>query len=162
MAKQLTFEDVQRIAEDEVSKYCDKLTESAVRKIVRDRLNQQVNETVLKVIGFENRWGKWEVDHCNGRMSALSELVKNVAQSEFQTWFKENMGRGPKLTTEQRKAIVCEFDEAVLRAAREAAKRKAADLGSKALNNALAGAVGPVIHDEVWDLLQGTGDVADD
>lgn len=48
-------------------KWLEEQTPEAIQKEVFDRLNSAKNEVAPKLLGFENRWGKWEIDNCNGR-----------------------------------------------------------------------------------------------
>lgn len=44
-------------------------------KIVQGIITQMrgaEREVTWKILGMDNRWGKWEIDHCNGRTSPLS------------------------------------------------------------------------------------------
>ncbi len=50
------------------------------REDIKTSFKEQLKANVLKVIGFSNSWGKWEVDHCNGRMSTITELVAKEAR----------------------------------------------------------------------------------
>jgi len=63
--------------------------EEAIGKALREVLKEIPNQvkrgmsgTVARALGFENRWGGWEVDHCNGRMSVVSELISSAAQTK--------------------------------------------------------------------------------
>lgn len=49
-----------------------------VREIVADAKRQQ-EQLVMRVIGLDTRYGgNWEVDHCNGRMSNITEFVNQT------------------------------------------------------------------------------------
>jgi hypothetical protein len=53
-----------------------------VDKMVRNRLENHV----AQILGFTNQWqGKWEVDHCNGRMTTIAEYVSQRAKNVITT-----------------------------------------------------------------------------
>lgn len=65
-------------------------TEEQITKRVQQLLNQNSQEIVLKLLGFDNKYGgKWEVDHCNGRdgNSAAGDYLRKVQQKAIQDWF---------------------------------------------------------------------------
>lgn len=57
-------------------------------EVVRD-LNASKREVTLKLLGLDNRWGKWEVDHCNGRKSPVGELIDAECTAMIQQWTNE-------------------------------------------------------------------------
>lgn len=46
-------------------------------------------QVVWKILGMDNRWGKWEIDHCNGRTSPLSEFLTEQIREPLQEWLAE-------------------------------------------------------------------------
>ena len=49
-------------------------------------LKQGIKETVLGILGFEkNSWGErgFKVDHCNGRMSSVTDLISHELKQEL-------------------------------------------------------------------------------
>lgn len=76
------------------------LLDEGVEKFIENDINRLANEAytelqvefkenlkknVMKVVGFDNRWGTngWEVDHCNGRNSHLTEYISHKVKSMF-------------------------------------------------------------------------------
>jgi len=53
-----------------------KTFEEAERELM-GTLKTNIKATVLRMLGFSDSWNRgWEVDHCNGRMSQVTSLVK--------------------------------------------------------------------------------------
>ena len=44
----------------------------------------------MKLLGFNDRWGKWELDHCNGRSgeSAAGDFIRKYQTEAIQEWLK--------------------------------------------------------------------------
>lgn len=52
---------------------------------LRKQLRGDIKRIVLNTLGFDNRYGhRWEVDHCNGRMSVVTELITDEARKVLQ------------------------------------------------------------------------------
>ena len=59
-----------------------------IKKRVTDLLEKNLEQGIITLLGFDYRWGKWEVDHCNGRSgeSSVGDYMKqqhSVAIKEF-------------------------------------------------------------------------------
>lgn len=52
-------------------------------------LTKRRSEVTLKLLGLDNRWGKWEVDHCNGRQSPINDYLTEATRQQVQTWVVE-------------------------------------------------------------------------
>jgi len=39
-------------------------------------LKYNAKSALLSAIGFSDSWGKWQVDHCNGRMGEIAKYIK--------------------------------------------------------------------------------------
>lgn len=57
-------------------------------EIVRD-LNAAKREVVMKLLGLDNRWGKWEIDHCNGRTSPAIQHIAADSEPIIAQWFND-------------------------------------------------------------------------
>ena len=62
-------------------------------------LDQRQTEIVAKLMGFSTSWGRWEVDHCNGRAgeSAAGDWLREQAGEAVNAWLAEQAGKLPKL-----------------------------------------------------------------
>lgn len=68
-------------------------TEEHVKKSVTDLLDKEKKTIVLKLLGFNDSWGKWEIDHCNGRNgnSAAGDFLHTVQKEAIQAWMTSNL-----------------------------------------------------------------------
>lgn len=124
-----TVQQIQKWVDDAASEWLksDKATASQVAANVRDRLERARDEIISKQLGFDNHWGRWEVDHCNGRMSEVQRHIQAHAKEIVKAWFDENFRSPeslPKITRELRKAANEEYDAEFQRGVRELAAHK--------------------------------------
>ncbi len=65
-------------------------TEESIKATVIGLLEKESKQIVLKLLGFNESWGKWEVDHCNGRggQSAAGDFLTKVQQGAIEEWLK--------------------------------------------------------------------------
>jgi hypothetical protein len=54
---------------------------------VRRSFKTSLKENLLKTIGFNTSFGKWEIDHCNGRQSIVTNLLSQRVKEDFCTSF---------------------------------------------------------------------------
>lgn len=73
-----------------VAEWKVKNTEESIKATVTTLLEQSRKDIVLKLLGFRESWGKWEVDHCNGRggESAAGDFLTKVQQGAIEEWLK--------------------------------------------------------------------------
>ncbi len=74
-----------------------RFTEASLTSMIDTLLQAQIEQLSLSILGLEkDTWSKnWKVDHCNGRMSALTELisfrvkdlVSSLIEEEVEKWF---------------------------------------------------------------------------
>ena len=66
--------------------------ESLTREIIA-QLNEERREIVVKLLGFNDRWGKLEVDSCNGRdrESIVGKYLRIQAQAAVQAWMDKHL-----------------------------------------------------------------------
>lgn len=80
----------------------DMVADQVAESIISD-LNAQKREVTLKLLGLDNRWGKWEVDHCNGRKSPITDYLADAAAEQIKAWVNEAVAE--VLTEERKKKI---------------------------------------------------------
>ena len=95
VAKRLSPEDAFEVSI--LDEGFDKMLENDINKLANESYNElqaefknNLKTNVLKVVGFNrDRWhdAKWEIDHCNGRQSAITELISEKVQQMFRTSF---------------------------------------------------------------------------
>lgn len=42
---------------------------------IKGEWEADLKKNVMRILGFSDSWRKWEVDHCNGRMSEIGHLI---------------------------------------------------------------------------------------
>lgn len=62
--------------------------EAVIGEVIRD-LEAQKRDVTMKLLGLDNRWGKWEVDHCNGRTSPITEYLASEGRDLVKAWVNE-------------------------------------------------------------------------
>jgi hypothetical protein len=100
-----------------------------VKKQVFARLDEKRDEIVLKLLGFTDSWGRWELDRCNGRdnSSIAGSYLHQAAQDAIRAWLEQVPI--PLLNTAKGKSIQKVFGRAYLkyleRAAYEMGQKRA-------------------------------------
>ena len=64
--------------------------EAVTKEVIQD-LNASKREVTLKLLGMDNRWGKWEVDHCNGRKSPIGDIVNAECSAMVTQWVNDTI-----------------------------------------------------------------------
>lgn len=121
---QAELDRIEKILTETTAKFIIELPE-----LVRSRLEQ----SIAGMLGFEkNSWGgEWRVDHCNGRMSVISEMVGTKARQAVNEAMHEI---DFKVTPEIKKAIKEEFSEQFRREMRDKLREQV----SRTINEVLA------------------------
>ena len=121
-----------------------KFDAEGIQRQIVDELTKERRNLALKMLGFNDRWGKLEVDHCNNRASVASELVKANVGPAIQKWTDECLrpaiearGRDKLNNAAVINAVTKDFDSRFMYAAREQMEYLAEQAG-KEFANALA------------------------
>ena len=111
--------------------------EGIQRQIV-DELTKERRNLALKMLGFDDRWGKLEVDHCNSRTSVASEFIKSQVGPAIERWADECLrpmleehGRAKLHDAAVMKAVMKDFDNQFMYAARQQMEHLAAQAGKE-------------------------------
>lgn len=100
--------DIQKQA---VTEWMDRNPDESIKKAVHELLDNNLKETSLKLLGFDNRWGRWEVDHRSEKHTAAQEYIANLIESSFREWMDnlvlDEIKRMPKVSI--KRAAVNEF-----------------------------------------------------
>jgi 2C-methyl-D-erythritol 2,4-cyclodiphosphate synthase len=133
----LLDEGVGKMIENDINK----LANEAYTEL-QDNFKTVLKSNVLKVVGFENNWHNngWEVDHCNGRASYLTEFMSNKVKSMFAEEFDKLLQPEiEKMIKPLKAALVKEFKEVfnyqVKSQMRESAQVAAADFLANVMQN---------------------------
>lgn len=70
-----------------------KLDPESLTKEIIAQLNEERREIVVKLLGFNDSWGKLEVDRCNGRdrESIVGKYLHGQARAAVQTWMDNHL-----------------------------------------------------------------------
>lgn len=125
------YEIVNKTIEEWIKKHC--LEESTLKKTINKYLDAHLLDIIGRIFGFENRWGKWEVDNCNGRMdkSVVGQYLKDKTQSITKEWLDKqadgllNFKLPPDAVESMKKEIIRNFNNEMSYKMRELAARKA-------------------------------------
>lgn len=95
---------------------------------LKNSFKYSLKTNVLKIIGFDNRWSdnKWEVDHCNGRTSLLTEYMSGKVQQMFREEFDKLLqSEAEELLKTAKKAFITEYATLFQREVKEIARKEA-------------------------------------
>ena len=117
--------------------------EGIQRQIVND-LTKERRNLALKMLGFDDRWGKIEIDHSNVRKSVASDFIDQNVGPAVQKWVDECLRPAIEARSRDKlnspavmKAIMKDFDSEFMYAARRQMEQFAAQAGEE-FANALA------------------------
>lgn len=121
-----------------------KFDAEGIQRQIIDELTKERRNLALKMLGFNDRWGKLEVDRCNSRTSVASEFIESQVGPAVERWADECLrpaiearGRDKLNNAAVMKAVTKDFDQQFMYAARNQMEHLAAEAG-KEFANALA------------------------
>ena len=112
--------------EELVQNDINRLTNEAYKEL-QESFKNTLKTNVLKIVGFDNRWhNNWEVDHCNGRSSILTEFIGTKVKEMFHEEFN-NMSQDDvqKSLEPVKKTFIAEFQKVFEREVRSQAREAA-------------------------------------
>jgi hypothetical protein len=128
-AKRLTPKQIEAIIAEASEGWLERHDEAGIRAWVLCTLDKARDQILHAGLGFERSWNEWRIDHCNGRMSVISNHIEKTAMEAARQWLTEQCGALPELNKQQIAAIRSEYLTAYwdsLRAnLRELAKQRA-------------------------------------
>ena len=135
-------------AEDAVSESLRKQLDTGLftKEMLRE-LKERQGDVVWKLLGLDNRWGKWEVDHCNGRTSPITNYLTEATRGVVESWINEAVTEvltenGEKLRALAKKAVQKEVREnlerRIQRHAYEVMDKRAAAIASEIVEQAMS------------------------
>jgi CobQ-like glutamine amidotransferase family enzyme len=99
--EEMDLEQYEKIATDARDEWLRQhFNTESIRDMVTRTLDKRTEEIVAKLTGFNNHFGQWEVDHCNGRagQTPIGDFIKEIAAEAVATWLHGCMKRLPKLS----------------------------------------------------------------
>ena len=117
--------------------------EGIQRQIVNE-LTKERRNLALKMLGFTDRWGKLEVDNCNGRKTVAGDFIAQNVGPAVKKWVDECLrpaiearGRDKLNNAAVMKAVMKDFDSQFMYAVHRQMEYLAAQAGEE-FANALA------------------------
>ena len=121
-----------------------KFDAEGIQRQIVDELTKERRNLALKMLGFDDRWGKLEIDHTNGRKTVAGDFIDQNVGPAVKKWVDECLrpaiearGRDKLNSPAVMKAIMKDFDREFMYAARRQMERFAAQAGEE-FANALA------------------------
>ena len=118
-----------------------KFDAEGIQHQIVDELTKERRNLALKMLGFNDRWGKLEVDRCNSRTSVASEFIKSQVGPAVERWadeclrpMLEERGRAKLHDAAVMKAVMKDFDDQFMYAARQQMEHLAAQAGEEFAN----------------------------
>lgn len=104
-------------------------TTTVVKDKITRLLDANSKEITMKLLGFDHRWDKWELDHCNGRSgnSAAGDFIRNSHAEAIKEWLAQVSM--PSLDTKTKNKLIKQaqhtYEDYLGRAVRNAMEKKA-------------------------------------
>lgn len=141
-----------------VNKWQLENTEEKIQKEVYKLLDQSRNEIMFKLMGFDNHWGKWELDHCNGRAgeSLVSNYLKETQKRALYDWL-DSFGQ-PKINASLQKSLIAIMQREFERTLKESLARRAQQMATEQVDTVLEKLLGSdqvEIYKQLQDLIKG-------
>lgn len=133
--------------------------EASIQGSVIKELETQKKKIVLQLLGFNDKWGKYEVDHCNGRAgeSSAGDYLKRVSAPAIDKFLASV--EMPELTQTERKSLQRSYRHhlyhEVEQHLRHQATRDARELSEKLIKEALPAANPVEKYTELLKLIKG-------
>lgn len=112
--------DLPQHVKDQIHEVLDKwqkkhISPQGIQKQVLKFLDDKSNERLYQILGF-NKWGgKWEIDHCNGRMCTVDNALREIATPLAIKWVLENLENLDTPTVEMRRCIKVAYERQFMR-----------------------------------------------
>ena len=121
-----------------------KFDAEGIQRQIIDELTKERRNLALKMLGFDYRWGKIEIDRTNGREAVAGEFIDQNVGPAVEKWVDECLrpaiearGRAKLNNATVMNAVTKDFDQQFMYAAREQMEHLASEAG-KEFANALA------------------------
>lgn len=104
-------------------------TTTVVKDKITRLLDANSKEITMKLLGFNNRWNEWELDHCNGRSgnSAAGDFIRSTQAEAIKEWLAQVSM--PSLDTKTKNKLIKQaqatYEDYLGRSVRAAIERKA-------------------------------------
>ena len=123
----VTIQDYKEMVERELKKQLGEIEQENIESYVRKTLENKRQEVICKLLGFNNSWHEWELDHCNGRAgeSEAGTWLRRRVGAGAAKWLEEQVGQLPDIPTKAIGSLKREYTDMLKRAVREGLERVA-------------------------------------
>ena len=115
-----------------------KFDAEGIQRQIVDELTKERRNLALKMLGFNDRWGKLEVDHTNGRETVASDFIDQNVGPAVKKWVDECLrpaiearGRDKLNNAAVMNAVTKDFDRQFMYAAHRQMERLAEQAGKE-------------------------------
>ena len=123
----------------------EKLLENDINKLanevysdIKDDFKTNLTTNTLKIVGFDNRYNRWEVDHCNGRSSDLTEYMSHKVKLMFhEEYDKMLQPEIAKMLIPLKEQVLKEFKECFTNELRRNMRQSAQEAAKEFLHDAM-------------------------
>src|SRR5579859_940843 len=101
---------------------------------VKKNLDQYQKMIICSALGFEtDSWGRFRVDHCNGRNTVANDQLRKSAEALINTWFS-NILTLPDLTDKELLDLQKEYKDTVISKLKDKIRYRAEEAANSRLN----------------------------
>jgi hypothetical protein len=111
---------------------------------IKQQLDSAVVDIVAKLLGFNNQWGRWEIDHCNGRNgnSAAGDFIQRNAKEGVDKWLSQIVFDLPTMPAGMLKSLRAEYKNTLEDELRNLLVQKAREDAQKMFENIIKDSTG--------------------
>jgi protoporphyrinogen oxidase len=73
------------IQQEAVAEWMDRHSDEDIKERVHEILNEDLKSAALSLLGFDNRWGRWELQN-NQKASAAQQYINSKVEQAFKEW----------------------------------------------------------------------------
>lgn len=140
-AKKPTVAQVKKWAEAARDEWLEQFSDAeAVRSFMFARLDKQLETIVAEALGFECRYGRWEIR--TSRESLLAEHLKAKCSEWAAEWLERNVVKVPDLKRDEVKEIVGGLRERFISEVEHQAWKRAEDAAARRVEEVVAKVIG--------------------
>ena len=127
-------------AEKEAAQWLEKNKDIGLT--VQTILDRRLERVVEGLVGFDDYWGRWGVDHCNGRQSLATDWLREKASEGAKKWLAEQAANLPELPRSAVTSLRNEYQKCLQDALEEMIREKAHEDAKEMLNKIAKDATG--------------------
>lgn len=116
-------------------------TETSLKQYIYKQLDPQIDSLIMKILGLKKDYHGWDVDHCNGRMSVLRDIISDTAKDTISVWLDAHLESVLKtpLTKTEIQNLQKEYKHVFFQEVKERVVQQAHEDASKVVDNAKLG-----------------------